>query len=252
MSSHASRIDAGCGVSFIFSAVMHLAVFLLILWWGELFPASSVVQQTYYVDVVNLPVLDPHTGDTAQPQGEADISPPPPAPLPMAAPVVSKTAQKVPIKQTAPRNTASAETEFMKRMAALERNADARHEEAALGKLRGKVSGTDAKAGSPTATGSAAGSRYADYIKSRLEDALKLTSSYSSKNPEVAARLTISGEGKLIRVKFERSSGDVSFELAVRRAIDLASEKFPAPPSHTVFENGFVFKPEKISSRSSR
>ena len=49
-----------------------------------------------------------------------------------------------------------------------------------------------------------------------------------------------------------RSSGDAIFEMAVRRAIELASEKFVPPPSHTVFESGFVFKPKGITSASSR
>jgi hypothetical protein len=53
-------------------------------------------------------------------------------------------------------------------------------------------------------------------------------------------------------MKVERSSGDATFELAVRRAIDLASEKFTAPPNNVAFENGFVFRPKGITSGSSR
>jgi hypothetical protein len=53
-------------------------------------------------------------------------------------------------------------------------------------------------------------------------------------------------------MKIERSSGDAAFELAVRRAIELASEKFTAPPNRTVFENGFLFRPKGISSGTSR
>ncbi|MEI7817366.1 MAG: TonB family protein, partial [Desulfuromonadales bacterium] len=75
---------------------------------------------------------------------------------------------------------------------------------------------------------------------------------YRSKRPEVAVRLTIAADGKLSRMKIERSSGDATFELAVRRAIDLASEKFTVPPNHAVFENGFIFKPEGISNGPSR
>jgi colicin import membrane protein len=104
----------------------------------------------------------------------------------------------------------------------------------------------------PEAGGAESGSRYADFIKSRLEDALKVTSSYTTKKPEVAVRLTITADGRLLRMKIERSSGDTAFELAVRRAIDLASEKFTAPPNHVIFENGFIFKPKGISNDTAR
>ena len=60
-------------------------------------------------------------------------------------------------------------------------------------------------------------------------------------------RLFIDSSGKLSRRVSERSSGDRAFELAVMRAIDMASEKFPPPPGKKLFEGVFVFKPQGIT-----
>ena len=256
MSSRPSKIDTGMGVSFIVSAVIHLAVFLLLVWWGQLFAPQMAVQETYYVDVVNLPVADPHSGSSAQKPGEAESAPTPAQPPPMMEPSPSKSVPKVGtkfVKPAVPQESAETESSFAERMAKLERNSENRREEAVLEKLRSKVkTGGSAKIGTPGADGTEAGSRYGDFIKSRLEDALKVTSYSTTKKPEVAVRLTISADGKLLRMKIERSSGDAAFELAVRRAIDLASDKFTAPPNRAVFENGFLFKPKGISNGTSR
>jgi colicin import membrane protein len=244
------------GVSFIASAVIHLAVFLLLVWWGRLFSPQMAIQETYYVDVVNLPVPHPQSGSSAQKPGEAESVPSPAQAPPMAEPSPTRDATKTGtkfVKPVAPQEAAETESAFAERMAKLERNSETRREEAVLEKLRSKVkTGGSVRTGTPGADGSGAGSRYGDFIKSRLEDALKVTSYSTTKNPEVAVRLTISADGRLLRMKIERSSGDAAFELAVRRAIDLASEKFTAPPNHAVFENGFLFKPKGISNGTSR
>ena len=256
MNARVARIDTGACASLIASAVIHMTVFLLLTWWGHLFPLQTTIQETYYVDIVNLPVADPQSGSSSQKPGEV-VSAPPPAPAPiMTAPLPSKTGLKTtvkPVKTVAPQQSAETESAFADRMAHLESSSEARREEAVLEKLRSKMkTGGGHKVGTPGAGGTEEGSRYADFVKSRLEDALKVTSSYTTKNPEVAVRLTISAEGRLSRIKIERSSGDGAFELAVRRAIDLASVKFTPPPNNLVFENGFVFKPKSISSGASR
>jgi len=256
MSSRSLRIDAGMGVSFIASAVIHLAVFLLLVWWGQLFSPRMAIPETSYVDVVNLPTSHPQSGSSAQKPGEAESAPSPAQSPPMAPPSSTKTAPKGDtkfVKPVAPQETAETESAFAERMAKLEKNSETRREEAVLEKLRNKVkAGGSVKAGTPGADGTEAGSRYGDFIKSRLEDALKVTSYSTTKKPEVAVRLTISADGRLLRMKMERSSGDAAFELAVRRAVDLASEKFTAPPNRAVFENGFIFKPKGISDGTSR
>ena len=254
----ASRIDTGAGVCFVASAVIHLTVFLLLVWWGRIFPPQAVIHESYYVDLVNLPTADPQAGSPSQKGSDAVAAPPPAAPQKMTVPVpvpvkISPKITTKPGKPAAPQEPAETESAFAERMEKLKRSKEAQREEADFEKSLGKVKGaSSSKAGMPGAGGVAPGSSYADFIKSRLEDALKVTSSYSTKNPEVVVRLTITAEGKLSRIKIERSSGDAIFEMAVRRAIDLASEKFVAPPNRNVFENGFVFKPKGIASGSLR
>lgn len=174
-------------------------------------------------------------------------------PEPSHASMVTPKTPAQAVKAAPAQKTEAADSYFAERMAKLEKATEARHEEAVLEKLRRRVkTGGSSKAGMPGAVGTMAGSSYGDYIKSRLEDALKLTSNYTTRNPEVAVRLTIAPDGKLLRMKVEHSSGDAAFELAVRRAIELASEKFTAPPNRAVFENGFVFRPKSISNGTSR
>lgn len=254
MNSRVSKIDTGIGVSFTVSAVIHLAVFLLVAWWGQLFPLRIPIQETYYVDVVALPVVNPQQGDAVQKNGESEATPAPAPvpPLPASAKNAPKSGAKT-IKSVSPSESVETESAFAERMAKLEGKAEAQQYEERMKRLSSKKKTTGStNAGAPTAAGTEAGSSYADFIKSRLEDALKLTSYYTTPKPEVAVRLTISAEGRLIRMKIERSSGDAAFELAVRRAIDLASEKFTAPPTRTAFENGFVFKPKGITNGTSR
>ena len=264
MRSRESRVDTGVGVSFIASAVIHLTVFLLLVWWGQLYPPHMAVQETYYVDVVTLPTIVPPSGASAQKPGETTPEPPavPVLPMPLPSPPstapkpVAKSVVKSAVKSAfdgakppSPLESPETESAFNERITRLEKNTEARREEAVLERLRTKVkTGANAKNTVSGPTGSESGSRYADYIKSRLEDALKVTSSYTTSKPEVVVRLTIAADGKLVRMKIERSSGDAAFELAVRRAVDLASEKFVAPPNRTTFENGFVFKPKGITN----
>jgi colicin import membrane protein len=256
MNSRFSRIDTGVGVSLIASAVIHLAVFLLLVWWGQLFAPQMAVQETYYVDVVTLPTADPSSGRSAQKTAEVESAPVPVPTPPVTPPSAPKLPSKIGtkfVKPSAPQESTETESAFAERMAKLEGKAEAQQYEEKIKRLSSKTkAASNTKAGMPGMSGTEAGSRYADYIKSRLEDALKATSSYTTKKPEVAVRLTITADGKLSRMKIERSSGDATFELAVRRAIDLASEKFTAPPNHQVFENGFVFKPKSISNGTLR
>ena len=255
MGTRSAALDAGVSVSFVVSAVIHLAVFLLLLWSGRLFPPRMLIEETYYVDVVTLPAADPQSGSPVQNHDAGGAAAPASLPPATVVPVPAKAAVKpsaVPVRPAAQNGSPGTESAFSERMAKLERTSEARREEAVLEKLRSKVKAGTAKSGTPDASGAEAASRYADYVKSRLEDALKMTSSYTTKNPEVAVRLAISTEGRLLWRKIERSSGDATFQLAVERAIDLASEKFTVPPGRTVFENGFVFKPKGISSGTSR
>ena len=139
-------VDTGMGVSFIVSTVIHLTVFLLLAWYGSHRPPLKI-EETYYVDVVNLPVVSPRTGSPAQTGNDAQQAPAPPKATtpPMALPTPAKPGTKPSTaKQTATPNkktdsTPASSSEFADRMARLERAAEARQEEAAMARLRDKV-----------------------------------------------------------------------------------------------------------------
>lgn len=239
------------GVSFLISTVIHLAVFLLLLWWGQLFPSTNPVEETYYVDVVNLPVANPRAGSPTQKGSGTEAPPPPPAPeTPLSMPSPPQPAPKVrtgKAEKTENADTAS-DKAFAERMAKLENKAASQQEAATLERLRAKLKATGSgRSGMPTGSGSEAGSDYTAYVQSRLKDAFYQTITYSSKNPVVAVRLYIDTDGKVIRQKIEKSSGDRTFELAVLRAIEKAGDKLVPPPNHKVFEGAFLFKPQGIS-----
>src|SRR5665811_1940411 len=94
MSSRTARIDSVMVVSFTVSAVIHLAVFLLLLWTGRMFPTAMVIQETYYVDIVNPPVAAPQAGDSAQKPGAAVAEVPPAPATPMMTPPPVRTVPK--------------------------------------------------------------------------------------------------------------------------------------------------------------
>ena len=251
MPVRSQKMDTGMGVSFIFSTVIHLTVFLLLTWYGS-HRASLKVEETYYVDVVNLPVAAPRAGSPSQKGNDAHQAPAPPktpAP-PMALPIAPKPGAKAQTAKqpTTPNKESESSSEFAERMAKLERAAEAKQEEAALARLREKVrSQGSGRAGMPGGVGKEAGSDYMAYVQSRLQDAFRKTINHSSPNPEMSVRLFIDTDGKLARKKAERSSGDRAFEISVFRAIDAASEKFTPPPGRKVFEGVFVFKREGIA-----
>jgi colicin import membrane protein len=255
MSARASKVDAGMGVSFTVSAVIHLTVFLLLAWYGS-HRTPLKIEETYYVDVVNLPVSAPQAGSPSQKGSDAHQAPAPPhvtAP-PMALPTPPKPAVKAQSAKLpttpnkASNSTTESSSEFAERMAKLERAAESKQEEAALARLREKVTSQGSgRAGMPGGVGKEAGSDYTAYVQSLLRDAFQKTIQHSSQNPEMSVRLFIDTDGKLARKKAERSSGDRAFEISVFRAIDAASEKFTPPPGHKVFEGVFVFKREGIS-----
>ena len=255
MTSRTLAKETGMGASFIVSAVIHLTVFLLLAWQGSHL-ATPKLQDTYYVDVVNLPVAAPQAGSPAQKDNAPQPAPAPPkAPAPAMAlrkPVKpgAKPQAAKPQKASTKGHDSAAESssEFAERMAKLNQAEEARQAEAAITRMQQKIKnqGTG-RAGMPGAHGKEAGSDYLAYLQSRLKDAFREHISYTSKNPEMTVRLFIDTDGKLSRKKTERSSGDRAFEISVLRAIDSASEKFTPPPGRSVFEGVFVFKREGIA-----
>lgn len=247
MIARQAKADTGLGVSFIFSTVIHLAVFLLVLWLGGMAPENMALQETYYVDVVNLPVASPQAGSPIDKGNDTEQQPPPMLPeSPMTLPAPPKTEVKG--KSVKGRESAAESSAFAERMAKLERQNEAQYEEARIAQLRNKVKAQGSgRAGMPDGSGKEAGSDYTAYIQSRLKDAFRETISYSSKNPVVVMRLFIDPDGKLSRRKPERSSGDRAFEISVLRAIELAGDKLTPPPNRKVFEGVFVFRPQGIT-----
>ncbi|MBT1070756.1 energy transducer TonB [Pelotalea chapellei] len=244
-------------IFFIVSIILHLAVLLLMIWWTKLFPFQMTIQEAYYVDVVNLPVAAPRSGSPTQKGNDNEAPTPPPRPaVPenMAVPAPpqksTRTTKQLPAVKSHEKTSTPAEPdEFAERMAKLAGKAESQQQEAALERIRRKMTTSGSgRSGMPGASGNEAGSSYSAYIQSRLKDAFRETISYTSKQPEVLIRLVIGADGRISRKKIEQSSGDRSFELAALRAIDIASEKFPPPPGHRDFEGVFVFRPQGISN----
>lgn len=129
-------------------------------------------------------------------------------------------------------------------MAKLEGKAEEQRQAAALESLRQRVAG--GKPGMPNASGNQAGSDYTAFIHSRLKDAFQRTISYQSKAPFVVVRLTIGPDGKIVKTRIEKSSGDRVFENSVQTAITFAEQKFVPPPGRTTYEGAFVFKPQGV------
>jgi TonB family protein len=255
MGARTSTVDTGLGVSFTVSAVIHLTVFLLLAWYGS-HRAPLKIEETYYVDVVNLPVAAPQAGSPSQKGNDAHQAPAPPktpdAPMDLPKPAKPGTKPQIAKPQQPPAkgkdSAAESSSEFAERMSKLERATEAKQQEARMARLQENVkSQGSGRAGMPGGVGNEAGSSYDAYIKSRLMDAFRETISYNSKNPKMVVRIFIDSNGKLSRKKTESSSGDRAFEISVLRAIEVASEKFPPPPNHKIFELGVIFSREGVN-----
>lgn len=236
------QADKGFGGALAVSAGLHLTLFFILSGLNLLTMGPVPLQPTCYVDLTSLP--------TASPGGGAAAAPPPPS---AAEPETVPPSEKSVTIPAAPRKESVQERKkeedaFSKRMEQLSRTSDARRQEEVLKKLAGRVAATGsgpAKAGGK-GMDPKGGSDYGSYIQSRLRDAFAGTIASQSRNPEAVVRLTIDRSGHIIRLRFERSSGDRVFEDAVRRAIALAEKSFPPNPGGEQYENGFVFRPEGV------
>ncbi len=207
-------------------------------------PNLDPVEITYYVDVVNLPVTDPRSGNPTQ-TGNEDVPAPQPETPPPAMTVPAATGKSPLVKKSVPLEDSKA---FQESLSKLEGKVDSQRQAAAFEALKKKVA-AKGKVGMPRGTGGESGSDYTAYLHSRLKDAFGKTIKYQSKNPFVMVRLTIDGDGRIIRTRFEKSSGDGVFELSVTRAITLAEQSIVPPPGRSVYEGGFVFKPQGVIQR---
>ncbi len=251
--SRKSTKESGISRMVAFSLLLHVTMFGTIYKVGYFISPNRPESQTYYVDVVNLPVANPQSG-TPSTSEKSSPSPPPPTrqemnlpprstknpALPEAAHAVKKEQKTVEKLET--------RDEFAERLARLEKKAEGKRLGEALDAIRKK---TDAggNAGMPGAKGKESGSDYASYIQSRLRDAFNDTIAFQSRNPEIVIKLRINRLGKVIGYHIERSSRDKLFESSVARAISIAGENFPPPPGGGDFEHGFIFRPEGVGKK---
>jgi colicin import membrane protein len=248
--SYTLKKDPGLGGMFAFSLLLHATLFGIIYQFNSFMRPYTLEAQTYYVDLINLPVAHPQSGTPSAPK---ESSPPVPARQEMklptntqkktAPPAASPTAKKTQ-KDVKPAETGK---EFAERLAHLEKKVEGNHEESAIEAIRKKA--TAGRAGIPLGHGNQAGSDYASYIQSRLKDAFSSTIATQSKNPEVVVKLRINRFGKIVGYRTERSSHDTLFETAVARAINIAGENLPPPPDGEDFEHGYIFRPQGVGRK---
>jgi colicin import membrane protein len=246
--SHTLQIkEPGFGWMLLCSVVVHLACYFLLVKF-HFSPLPLNEGPVYYVDIINLPVVNPRAGTPSSPGG----APPAAARQEMALPVKSadKSSPKHAPSTLKPAAPVETDRQFQERMAKIERDVEAKHVSAALDALRSKVGGgKGGQSGMPGARGTEAGSDYASYIRSRLTDAFSTTIAYQSKYPEAMVRLIIGKTGRVTGLRFEKSSGDRLFEDCVRRAIAKAEQTFPPPPGGAAFEYSYRFAPEGVSKK---
>jgi colicin import membrane protein len=235
MTKRANKSGSRFGACLVFSALLHLAVFAFVAWWQQLYPSMPVANSTYYVDVINLPVADPQSGSAGQFASPEAAEPP------------DQAAMQTPSRAASPKANSDS-SNFQQQMANLESRAEERRQAAVLESLKARAAAAG-RSGMPGGSGKEAGSDYTAYIQSRLKDAFKETISYQSKAPFVVLKLTIDPDGRVLRTRVEKSSGDRQFEVAVQLAVNRAEQRFPPTPDRKVFEGAFVFKPQGVAQK---
>ena len=245
--------DTGFGATVACSLLLHLTLFIIIYQFNHWLQPIRHQAQTYYVDLVNLPVANPRAGT---PSTAANSSPREPAQVQQEMKLPSKPLEKIgtPPTLTAPKKDLKGKPdketakEFSKRLAKLEQKVKEKETQSALEAIRKKAAASG-RAGIPGGLGDEAGSDYASYVRSRLKDAFDTTVAYQSKNPEVVIRLRINRFGKIVGYRTERSSRDKLFEASVARAVNIAGEVIKPPPDGHDFEHGFIFRPEGVGKK---
>jgi colicin import membrane protein len=235
------------------SLLLHATLFGIAYRFSHLLESHQTGPQTYYVDVVNLPVASPQSGtpsvspksappEPSPAQQEMKLPPPPPK-----IPAKTEPAQTVKKVQPAVKEKET-EQNIAKQLDDIRNKVEGRQLAKKLDEMR-KQADKGSRAGMPGAKGIESGSDYASYIQSRLRDAFNATIAFQSSKPEMVVRLRINRYGKIIGYRVERSSHDKQFEASVTRAIDMAGENFPPPPGGQDFEHGYIFRPEGVGQK---
>lgn len=265
MSALQKRDQAFSGMLFA-SVALHLIVF-----FGFSYVAVTgtmhIAEQVYYVDVVNLPVASPRSGEpsssvkVAPPHAAPAVSPPhaavsAPAPAAPKAAATGMTIKKQAAKKsvTPPATTTgSGESadDFQKRLSGLRKSVEEEQHDAAVAALGARIQKAKAtsRAGMPGATGNEAGSDYQSYLQSRLQDAFALTIASQSKNPAMEVHLVIDRYGALTSIRVAKSTGDKIFEDSVNRAITKVKRNLRPPPSGGEFSCSVLFTPQGVAKK---
>lgn len=253
MTARQATIDSGIGLSCIASTVVHLAVFLLLVWWGKLFPVNMKLQETYYVDVVNLPVSAPQAGNPQQ-KGSDQEAPPPPQKLPestMTVPPAPKPGAKKPpdkMAKSAEKKVDPNEYALAESISKIVEISEAKRQAAAIERARKKVETSGSgRSGMPGANGTEAGSDYLSHILLLLSEVFR-EPPHTDSNVFAMIKIKITGKGKVGLVKVLKSSGNTAFDSFAVRSVYEAEKKFPPPPTGS-FEFNFKFRPQGISAK---
>lgn len=235
------------------SLICHL-IFFAFFTRVHVFGPVRVSEPVCYVNIVDLPVASPQGGAPAAPRtAQPAIPPSPPTAMKLPVPAAPARLQlpkaAAPSPKEPPPAKESAE-DFEERLRRLQRQADARHQSAALEAMQRKVAAAAGKAGMPGMTGKEAGSDYGSYIRSRLEDAFRQEDTFKPDRAKVMAiRLFLNKSGRIASVRVEQSSPDKVFNEAVMRAISRAEKEFKPPPGGGELELKFIFMPQEVSRK---
>ncbi|SNB47199.1 TonB family protein [Geobacter sp. DSM 9736] len=246
-----ARKDPGLVMVLSFSTILHVALYTLLAARFS-FDTPHSEDQTYYVDMVSLPVANPRAGVPAAPAPPLSLLSEPPAPSEMKFPVKaaiqpSPKQSSAKARPTPAAPSVSSASEFEERMARLEREAESRHQAAALESLRKKMAAGSDQAGIPSGKGTETGTNYISYLKSRLDQEFRATIALQTQNPEVFVRLVIDRNGRIVGNLMEKSSRDKLFEDSVNRAIFKAQQNLRPPPNGQQFEVSVRFSPQGVA-----
>lgn len=238
------RKDKGFGGALAISVALHLTLFFVLTHLDYLTIFAPKVEPVYYVDILDLPTATPGGGGAPKPVEQPAAQKEPEGVAPQTIPTkLKQQASPQPVEK----KSYSAK-DLDDRIKNLSQELEDRRQEERIKSIRDKLASTGkgpAQKGG-VGTNPTGGSDYGAYIQSRLRDAFSRTIAYQSKSPEVIMRLTLDRNGRILRQRIERSTGDKMFEDAVKKAVVLAEPTFTANPRGEQFENGFIFRPEGV------
>lgn len=253
--------DPRFGRLILVSLLLHLAVAAVS--FLDILPESQVPRkQTYYVDLVNMPVKSPQAGrpDASTEEKKAPEAPPkkpavqksepPPEkvvkrkePAPQEPPK-AETVKKEPAKKKPPQQTEATKPEpepdrydqvrsavdEMRRKRQRQEEIDALKEKIATLSDTRQGASTRSELGMPDGAGTQKGASYEDYLHEFLKQNWSLSRyQVSSLDLEAKVELTYNADGSLRDYRFVEKSGDTAFDTSLKTAI-LKANPLPKGP----------------------